>query len=49
MQSTLRLLAVVDELVCFQAQTWQPILVARVEDALDDLIGSAWRGEFTWT
>lgn len=38
-----------DDLVCFQADTWQPILLARVEDALDELIGSAWRCGFTWT
>ena len=38
-----------NDLVCFRADTWQPILLARVEDALDELIGSAWRCGFTWT
>jgi hypothetical protein len=32
----------------FHACTWQPILMARVEDAMDDVCGSAWRGEFGW-
>jgi hypothetical protein len=34
--------------VCFQADTWQPLLLARIEDALDELIGSAWRCAFSW-
>jgi hypothetical protein len=38
------LITAVDDLVCFHAHTWQPILFARVEDALDELIGSASRG-----
>ena len=38
------LITAVDDLVCFQAHTWQPILLARVEDALDELIGSPSRG-----
>jgi len=38
------LITAVDELVYFHAQTWQPILLARVEDALDELIGTASRG-----
>lgn len=38
---------VVSDRVCFQADTWQPILLARVEDALDELIGTAWRCGFT--
>ena len=37
------------DVVCFQANTWQPLLLARVEDALDELIGSAWRCGFSWT
>jgi len=39
---------IADDFVCFHSQTWQPILLARVEDALDELVGSAWRG-FMWT
>ena len=39
---------VINDLVCFQAETWQPILLARVEEALDELIGSAWRCGFIW-
>jgi hypothetical protein len=35
--------------VCFEADTWQPLLLARVEDALDELVGSAWRCAFSWT
>ncbi len=35
--------------VRFQAETWQPLLLARVEDALDDLVGSTWRCAFSWT
>jgi hypothetical protein len=38
-----------NDLVRFQAETWQPLLLARVEDALDELIGSAWRCGFCWT
>jgi hypothetical protein len=38
-----------NDLVCFQADTWQPLLLARVEDALDELIGSAWRCGFSWS
>ena len=38
-----------NDLVCFQADTWQPLLLARVEDALDEEIGSAWRCGFSWT
>lgn len=36
-------------MVCFRADTWQPLLLARVEDALDELIGSSWRCGFSWT
>ncbi len=39
----------VDGEVCFRAETWLPILRVRVEDALDELIGSAWSCGFTWT
>ena len=39
----------VDGLICFRAQTWQPILRARVEDALEELIGSTWSCGFRWT
>ena len=38
-----------DGLICFRAQTWQPILRARVEDALEELIGSTWSCGFRWT
>jgi hypothetical protein len=37
-----------DDLVSFRADTWQPLLLARVEDALDELLGSAWRCAFSW-
>lgn len=43
------LVTVDDDLVSFRADTWQPLLLARVEDALDELIGSAWRCGFSWT
>jgi hypothetical protein len=43
------LVTVDNDLVRFQAETWQPLLLARVEDALDELIGSAWRCGFSWT
>ena len=39
----------VDGLICFRAQTWQPILCARVEDALEELIGSTCSCGFRWT
>jgi hypothetical protein len=42
------LVTAVNDLVCFRAETWQPILLARVEEALDELIGSAWRCGFAW-
>jgi hypothetical protein len=42
------LVTVDHDVVRFQADTWQPLLLARVEDALDELIGSAWRGGFSW-
>ena len=32
----------------FRSLTWQPILVARVEDALDDLLGMSWSGRYMW-
>lgn len=38
-----------NDIVSFQADTWQPLLLARVEDALDELVGSAWRCGFSWT
>jgi len=41
--------SLLNNLVCFRADTWQPILLARVEDALDELIGTAWRCGFTLT
>jgi hypothetical protein len=34
--------------ISFHACTWQPILLARVKDALDEVFGSAWRSEFRW-
>jgi hypothetical protein len=33
--------------IWFHAETWQPILLARIEEALDELIGTAWRARFT--
>jgi hypothetical protein len=36
----------VGERVCFRAQTWQPILRARVEEALDEVAGPTWRCRF---
>jgi hypothetical protein len=43
------LVTAVDGLICFRAETWQPILRARVEEALDELIGSTWSCGFRWT
>jgi hypothetical protein len=37
-----------DDLVSFRADTWQPLLLARVEDALDELLGPTWRCAFSW-
>jgi hypothetical protein len=34
--------------ISFHACTWQPILLARVEDAMDDVRGAGWRSEFSW-
>jgi hypothetical protein len=34
--------------ISFHACTWQPILLARVEDAMDDVCGPVWRSEFSW-
>jgi hypothetical protein len=36
----------VGERVCFRARTWQPILRARVEEALDEVAGPTWRCRF---
>jgi hypothetical protein len=30
----------------FDCRTWEPILVTRVEDAMDELLGNAWRAGF---
>jgi hypothetical protein len=32
----------------FQAHTWTPILRVRVEDAMESVLGAAWRGRFEW-
>ena len=37
-----------DDGIWFRSPTWQPILVARVEDALEDLLGLSWLGRFAW-
>ena len=37
-----------DDGIWFRSPTWQPILIARVEDALDDLFGLSWPGRFAW-
>ncbi len=37
-----------DDGIWFRSPTWQPILVARVEDALDELVGSSWPGRYVW-
>jgi hypothetical protein len=42
-------MTLVDGVLAFRAETWQPILLARVEDALDELLGSEWRAGFTLT
>jgi hypothetical protein len=42
-----RIETVGDTLVC-TADTWEPILRARVEDAVDELLGSIWRESIQW-
>jgi hypothetical protein len=37
-----------DDGISFRSPTWQPILVARVEDALDELLGLSWPGRYVW-
>ncbi|MGB0091162.1 MAG: hypothetical protein WBP81_01275 [Solirubrobacteraceae bacterium] len=37
-----------DDGMWFRSPTWQPILVARVEDALDELLGLSWPGRYVW-
>jgi hypothetical protein len=34
------------DVLTFTADTWEPILRSRVEDALDDLVGRGWRDVF---
>lgn len=34
--------------ISFHACTWQPLLLARVEDAMDEVFGPAWRSELSW-
>jgi hypothetical protein len=44
-----------EDVLTFESPTWGPILKARVDDAMDDLLGTAWRfgfaqdGETQWT
>jgi hypothetical protein len=39
-------LAPAADAVSFHACTWQPLLLARVEDAMDEVFGPTWRSEF---
>ena len=37
-----------DSAVSFACDTWEPLLRVRVEDALEELLGSAWRELAHW-
>jgi hypothetical protein len=34
--------------LCFAAETWEPILRVRVEDALEEILGGLWRELAHW-
>jgi hypothetical protein len=41
-------ISVEDDVISITADTWEPILRVRVEDALDAELGWLWRDHFVW-